>query len=303
MLKCAIIKRYIAKIKQKNMEFLKKSFETIKNKINSQEKKSKTWESKIGNLSKEYLSNLENDFTQLNAEVLKTKIKFLGKTESGESILTSGFSRKELVSPKEIGETEGGGVIYEHSPLYNFIKEAVELTKNWQEKITSEKLTDEEKKILNNTLKIKIQSLKNSLFDIRHQADPDKAKKDVLKKAKLYFHEEGLKTNELSNIDECIAKIQNLAETYSPEESSDDSIRQAVILIGRISTEEKTEPKKLIFDLKSIFSNPDKKDIETFYEKLLGFFDTVENIQKNQTSSILKDDETQIMGPPPAFNA
>jgi len=285
------------------MEFFKNTFEKIKNTVNPKEHKLKTWESKTGILSKNLSKEMDNDFTKINTEILKTKIKFLGETENGQAVLSSGLSRKELVSPKEIGETDGGGIVYEHSPLYNFIKEASGLIKSWQEKINSEKLTEQERKILNNTLKLKIQDFKNTLFDIRHQTDPEKIKKDVFKKAKVFTHEEGLKKSETSNIDEHIAKIQNLAESYSSEENSDDSIRQAVILVGKISSEENTEPKKLILDLKSIFSSPDKKDIETFYEKLLGFFNTIENIQKTQEGSINNNDETNITSQPPAFSA
>lgn len=284
------------------MEILKNTFEKIKNTVNPKENKLKTWESKTSILSKNLSKEMDNDFTKINTDILKTKIKFLGKTQDGQAILSEGLSRKELILPKELGETEGGGIVYEHSPIYNFINETSEMIRNWQEKINSEKLTEQEKKILNNVLRLKIQDFKNNLFDIRHQTDPEKIKKNVFKKAKTYTEEESLKKTELSNIDECVTKIQNLAENYSPEESSDDSIRQAVVLINRISTEEKTEPKKLIFDLKSIFSNPDKKDIETFYEKLLGFFDTVENVQKNQEGSIIKNDESDITNQPPAFN-
>lgn len=279
------------------MEFFKNNFEKIKSTITPKEKEPATWESKNSALSKNLLRELDDDFTKINTEIIGTKIKFLGRTEGGQAVLSSGLSRKELISSKEIGETEGGGVVYGHSPLYNYIKEASGLIKNWQEQINSEELTESEKKMLSNILKVQIQAFKNNLFDIRHQSDPDKIKKDVFKKAKLYSHEESLKKNELNNIDEYVTKIQNLAETYSSEESSDDSIRQAVVLIARISAEENTEPKKLIFDLKTIFAGPDKKDINVFYEKLMNFFEATKNTQKEQVFSINKDDDTQIMGP------
>lgn len=281
------------------MEFIKNSLETIKNKFGSQEKRIKTWESKTSDLSKEYLSDLDNNFTELTAEVLKSKIKYLGKTESGEPVLSSGLSRKELTSPKEIGETEGGGVIYEHSPMYNYIKNASGLIKNWKEKINDEKLSAQEKKILLNQLNLRKENFKNQIFDIRHQITPEKNEKQVLKQVKIFKKEIPEENNKEQELSDCIEKIQQLAENYNQEESSDDSIRQAVVLVGKISKQENTEPKKLISDLQTIFDADNRENVTSFYRHLAEFFEAMGN---REEKSVNGNDETTSINNPPLLN-
>ncbi len=284
--------------------FFKETVTNLKNKLPFK-KRVKSWNfeaSRKQNQNKDVaINSIERDFDKILNKLILNKIEKIGETEGGGEII-------QPIIEETIGETEGGGEIIKTKDLNTVNTDTSKLFDSWKEKIKNEKSfsIQEKSHILYHLLRKKAE-IENSIHNNLNSITSDKTEKVVFNEAEKLETELSQNTSHEKESDVYIEKIQQLAENYNQEENSDDSIRQAVNLIGKISRNDNTEPKKLISDLLDIFGESNKENIIEFYKQLFTFFEATENIknsQENNTNKQNKDKEenTQIIGNPPILN-
>lgn len=284
--------------------FFKETVTNLKNKLPFK-KKVKSWNFEVArkqNQNKDItINSIERDFDKILNKLILNKIEKIGETEGGGEII-------QPVIEETIGETEGGGEIIKTKDLNTVDTDTLKLFDSWKEKIKNEKsLSIQEKSHILYHLLRKKAEIEDAIYKNLNNIDYTKIKQDVFNEAEKFEMELSQNTSPEKESDVYIEKIQQLAENYNQEENSDDSMRQAVNLIGKISINDNTEPKKLISDLLDIFGESNKENIVEFYKQLFTFFEATENIKNSQNietnkQNKNKEENTQIIGNPPILN-